>query len=128
MVKASKIIAEQKEELESQRDKLAHQHQLLEEKNREITNFNNNLERLVTERTKELEESLYQIRKYQHDLAHNIRAPYVTLMGLINLIKDERFDSNEKCQRLRNVARSCRFRSYEPCRTSTISRIRYSSL
>ena len=56
-VKASKIIAEQKEEVESQRDKLAHQHQLLEEKNREITNFNNNLERLVTERTKELEES-----------------------------------------------------------------------
>ena len=55
----------------------------------------------MTERTKELEESLYQIRKYQHDLAHNIRAPYVTLMGLINLIKDERFDSKQNQQILR---------------------------
>ncbi len=94
-VQAAKVIADQKEEVESQRDKISHQNQLLEEKNREITDFNNNLERLVTERTKELQKSLYQIRKYQHNLAHNIRAPYVTLMGLINLIEDERFDSTE---------------------------------
>jgi two-component system sensor histidine kinase/response regulator len=94
-IEAAKIIAKQKEEVEAQRDKILDQHKLLEEKNREIIDFNNNLETLVAERTKELEESLNQIRSYQHDLAHNIRAPYVSLMGLLNLIQDERFDSNE---------------------------------
>lgn len=94
-IEAAKIIAQQKEEVETQHDKIVDQHTLLEEKNREITHFNNNLEMLVTERTKELEESLNQIRSYQHDLAHNIRAPFVSLMGLLNLIKDERFDSSE---------------------------------
>ncbi|MTI38534.1 tetratricopeptide repeat protein [Fulvivirga lutimaris] len=94
-IEAAKIIAEQKEEVERQHDKIVEQHKLLEEKNREITDFNNNLETLVAERTKELEESINQIRSYQHDLAHNIRAPYVSLMGLLNLIQDERFDSNE---------------------------------
>lgn len=94
-IEAAKIIALQKEEVETQRDKIVDQHTLLEEKNLEITHFNNNLELLVAERTKELEESLNQIRSYQHDLAHNIRAPFVSLMGLLNLIKDERFDSGE---------------------------------
>lgn len=94
-VQAGKIIAEQRDEVESQRDKIAQQHKLLEEKNREITKFNNNLEKLVATRTEELEESVKRVKKYQHDLAHNIRAPYVTLMGLVNLIKDERFDSTE---------------------------------
>lgn len=94
-IEAAKTIAEQKEEVERQHDKIVDQHKMLEEKNREITDFNNNLESLVAERTKELEESIHQIRSYQHDLAHNIRAPYVSLMGLLNLIQDERFDSNE---------------------------------
>ncbi len=97
-IEAAQIIAQQKEEVESQRDKIIDQHTLLEEKNRKITEFNNNLETLVAERTMELEKSLDQIRSYQHDLAHNIRAPFVSLMGLLNLIKDDRFDSveNEK--------------------------------
>jgi tetratricopeptide (TPR) repeat protein len=94
-IEASQIIAQQKEEVERQHDKIVDQHKMLEEKNREMTDFNNNLETIVFQRTKELEESLNQIRSYQHDLAHNIRAPYASLMGLLNLIQDERFDSNE---------------------------------
>lgn len=93
--KASKVISEQKLEVEAQRDQLSEQHQMLADKNLEIVAFNENLEKLVKERTSELEESIDQIRKYQHDLAHNIRAPYVTMMGLIKLIKDGHFDSEE---------------------------------
>ena len=92
---ANNIITQQKLEVEKQRDKIADQHALLEEKSRKIIEFNNKLETLVEERTSELENSLYQIRNYQFNLAHKIRAPFVTLVGLLNLIKDERFDSTD---------------------------------
>ena len=94
-IAAARIIAEQKRKVEKQRDKIIKQHALLEENNREITAFNNNLETLVAQRTKELKASVDQVRNYQHDLAHNIRAPFVSLLGLLNLIKDDRFDSSE---------------------------------
>lgn len=55
--------------------------------------FINNLEVLIAKRTCELKNSLNQIQNYQFALAHIIRAPYVSLVGLLNLIEDDRFDS-----------------------------------
>lgn len=92
---ANKIISRQKLEVEEQHEKIIRQHALLEEKSKKIVEFNNKLEILVEQRTSELENSLQQIRDYQFSLAHKIRAPYVTLVGLLNLIGDERFDSGE---------------------------------
>lgn len=94
-VKAGKIIMQQKLEVEEQRDKIAEQHRQLEEKNQKIIEFNNSLEILVRQRTQELEDSLKHIRNYQFNLAHNIRAPFVTLLGLLNLIQDDRIDSKD---------------------------------
>ncbi|UII26400.1 tetratricopeptide repeat protein [Fulvivirga maritima] len=90
------IIAEQKKESDCQRDKISCQNQLLAEKNKEITKFNTNLELLVQQRTQELEASLKQISQYQHSLAHNIRAPYTTLVGLLKLFNDERTTPKQK--------------------------------
>lgn len=101
--KANEIISLQKREVEVQRDKISEQHTLLEEKSRKIIEFNNNLELLVEERTAELENSLKQIRDYQFSLAHKIRAPFVSLVGLLNLIKDERFDSIENKEVLQKL-------------------------
>jgi len=92
---ANNIIMRQKIEVEKQRDKIADQHALLEEKSHKIIDLNSNLESTVRQRTQELEKSLNQIRNYQFDLAHKIRAPFVSLVGLLNLIKDERFDSKD---------------------------------
>lgn len=100
---ANHIITQQKLEVEEQRDKIAAQHQLLEEKSQKIMEFNNNLEALVAKRTAELENSLHQIRNYQFALAHKIRAPYVSLVGLLNLIEDERFDSKENKEVLQKL-------------------------
>lgn len=80
-IEANRIIMQKKIEVEEQRDKIAE--------------FNNTLEAQVKNRTMELEQTLRQIRNYQFNLAHNIRGPYVTLVGLLNLIRDERFDSKE---------------------------------
>lgn len=100
---ANRIITKQKLEVEEQRDKIAEQHRLLEEKSQKIMEFNNNLEALVAKRTSELENSLHQIRNYQFALAHKIRAPYVSLVGLLNLIEDERFDSKENKEVLQKL-------------------------
>ena len=80
-IEANRIITQKKIEVEEQRDKIAE--------------FNNTLEEQVRKRTMELEQSLRQIRNYQFNLSHNIRGPYVTLIGLLNLIQDERFDTKE---------------------------------
>ena len=93
--KANSIITRQKLEVERQRDKIVSQHALLEEKSRKIIEFNNKLEVLVEQRTSELESSLLQIRNYQFSLAHKIRAPYVTLVGLLNLISDDHLDAGD---------------------------------
>ncbi|MBL3657632.1 tetratricopeptide repeat protein [Fulvivirga sediminis] len=90
------IIALQKKKSDQQRDKIAYQNQLLEEKNQEITKFNTNLELLIHQRTQELKASLKQISQYQHNLAHDIRAPYTTLVGLLNLFNDERTTHKQK--------------------------------
>lgn len=100
---ANRIITDQKREVEKQRDKIAQQHALLEDKNYKIIEFNNTLETLVAQRTSELENSLHQIRNYQFNLAHKIRAPFVTLVGLLNLIRDERFDSTENKKVLQSL-------------------------
>lgn len=100
---ASDTITQQKREVEKQRDKIAEQHALLEEKSHKIIEFNNTLEALVAQRTSELENSLYQIRNYQFNLAHKIRAPFVTLVGLLNLIGDERFDFSENKKVLQSL-------------------------
>ncbi len=100
---ANLIISQQKLEVEKQRDKITRQHALLEEKSYKISELNNSLESLVEQRTRALENSLHQIRNYQFNLAHKIRAPYVTLVGLLNLIEDERFDSSDNKRLLQEL-------------------------
>ena len=107
-IEANRTISQQKLEVEQQRDKIAEQHALLEEKSRKIIEFNTRLETLVEQRTGELKNSLHQIRNYQFNLAHNIRAPYVSLVGLLNLIRDERFDSCDNKEVLQKLDETSR--------------------
>ncbi len=77
----NEIIKMQKAEVESQRD--------------EITSLNNNLELLVTSKTTQLESSLEKLRKHQWELAHEIKAPIATLLGLMHLVQDNKLESEE---------------------------------
>ena len=104
-LKANEFITLQKEELENKNDEIERQHNELLKTNDEISKFNLTLESKVKERTSELGKSVEQLRYYHNDLAHNVRAPLATLMGLVNLIQDHRFDSteNEKVLRLLRI-------------------------
>jgi len=91
-LKAYSIIKRQKNEVEKQRDQIKKQHALLEDKNNEILEFNQNLERLVEKRTEELQKTLAKLRGHQFDLAHKIRVPIASLLGMLDLVKNNPSD------------------------------------
>jgi signal transduction histidine kinase len=51
--------------------------------------LNENLEQLVSERTKRIDAQLNQISKYAYMNAHEVRGPVARILGLMNLIKNE---------------------------------------
>jgi hypothetical protein len=70
------------------------QQQLLEEKQREITEINESLERKVEERTNQLNLRNKQLMDFSFTNAHHIRGPICRLMGLQNLLRATT-DTNE---------------------------------
>lgn len=62
------------------------QQQMLEEKQREITEINESLERKVLERTLELNKRNRQLTDFAFTNAHHIRGPICRLLGLRNLL------------------------------------------
>ena len=71
------------------------QNKLLTEKNAEITAINDNLEKLVTERTKELEIKNEQLTEYAYINSHVLRAPVARISGLYNLFKMQTEQNSE---------------------------------
>jgi hypothetical protein len=62
------------------------QQQILEEKQREITEINESLERKVMERTLELNRRNQQLTDFAFTNAHHIRGPICRLLGLSNVL------------------------------------------
>jgi len=65
------------------------QSKLMQEKNEEITQINENLEAIVQERTKELKQKNRQLTEYAFINAHILRAPIARVNGLFNIFKME---------------------------------------
>ena len=75
----------------------------LRKQNNEIKDLNENLEKLVEHRTKELRSTLKRLRErnqdldqFAHVISHNLRAPVAQILGLYNLFEkdDPKTDSN----------------------------------
>lgn len=79
-------IISQREEVMTQRDSLMDKNQQIELVNRKIAAVNENLEHLVQQRTKVLEEQNQKLSDYAFITAHNLRAPLARVMGLVNLL------------------------------------------
>ncbi|HTJ51954.1 MAG TPA: two-component regulator propeller domain-containing protein, partial [Cyclobacteriaceae bacterium] len=62
----------------------------------EIRGINENLEMLVQERTRELEKKNKALEESAFIIAHELRAPVASILGLINLISKTELDSKEK--------------------------------
>ncbi len=70
-------------------DERLKQNQLLTQKNEEITTINDNLEKIVASRTKELEVKNAQLTEYAYINSHVLRAPVARISGLYNLFKTQ---------------------------------------
>ncbi|MTI38903.1 GAF domain-containing protein [Fulvivirga lutimaris] len=71
------------------------QNKLLTAKNAEITTINDNLERIVADRTKELEIKNVQLTEYAYINSHILRAPVARISGLYNLFKMQTQQNSE---------------------------------
>jgi tetratricopeptide (TPR) repeat protein len=91
------------EEIKAQQEELMASHDVLAEKNAEIAEIhkqvlemNQNLEKLVAERTASLEKQKAQLIEYAFINAHKLRAPLASILGLVNLLKLGMPDIDEK--------------------------------
>ena len=57
----------------------------LKRANKEITTMNNNLEKIVRQRTNELEEKNQKLKSYLSSNSHIVRAPLARILGLVDL-------------------------------------------
>jgi len=67
--------------------------------NDEIKELNENLEKIVKERTDKINDQLNQLMRYAHMNSHEVRAPLARMLGLLQLIKYEK-DARETKQLL----------------------------
>ncbi len=68
----------------------------LENQAEEIRSINENLERLVSERTSQLENKNKAIEEYTFITAHNLRGPVASVLGLINVFRSIELDKDAK--------------------------------
>lgn len=92
----SEEIAVQNEELQQSREQISSQRDILEEQNKQLTVYTESLEKLVSERTQQLQETNQELINYNGQLeqfafitAHNLRAPIARLLGLTNIFDTE---------------------------------------
>lgn len=62
----------------------------IDERNDQIQGINNNLEKMIQKRTSVIREQNSRLREFAFINSHNIRRPLSSVMGLLNLIEDEK--------------------------------------
>lgn len=90
-----KIVEERTEELEAANSNLLSMNEKLFSSSEEVRMINKNLDELVKQRSKKIEEQLQVLNKYADMNSHEVRAPLARMLGLILLINLEQ-DENEK--------------------------------
>jgi signal transduction histidine kinase len=68
----------------------------LKSSNESIKELNENLEQMVKERTDKINDQLSQLSKYAHMNSHEVRAPLARMLGLMQLIKHQDTNADEK--------------------------------
>jgi hypothetical protein len=84
--KAKDDLLKLNNQIELQKKELMIYSKNLELANNEILNVNNNLEKLVEEKTSRIVNQNDQLKKYAFQNAHDVRGPLARIMGLITLL------------------------------------------
>lgn len=113
-------LRQSKEEIETQRDilneqnkKLVDAQHIIEQQQKEIKCRNDNLEKEVDERTRELKTTVQNLLKqnqtleqFSYIISHNLRAPVARIQGLVNVINQEDTSSELRNQLLQHLFHS----------------------
>ncbi len=83
------------QQIQKQKEVLSDQAKELTNANDEINRMNNNLERLVEEKTMRILQQRERLMKYAFQNAHNVRGPLARLMGLVKLLQMKGIESDE---------------------------------
>ncbi len=89
-------IEQQNALLNFQQTEIFEKNEILLKQKEEIQAINESLEERVKERTIILEKKNRQLAEYAHINSHILRAPVSTMMGLLNLMKYQEFEGEEK--------------------------------
>lgn len=84
------IVNQRTKELTSANNELQSLNEELTASNEGIKELNENLEQLVKERTDKINDQLEQLRKYAKMNSHELRAPLARMLGLLQLLKQEK--------------------------------------
>ena len=100
LVQQQEEIAAQRDTLALQNKKLSEAQQIIKKQNQDIQSENSRLENVVTDRTKELQQTNQELIEHNNQLeqfafiaAHNLRAPLARILGLakvLELSKDDK--------------------------------------
>ena len=90
------VIANDISTVKNQQIYIENQNAKLKEQRKEISKINNSLEQRVKDRTEKLEEQNQQLTEYAFINAHLLRAPVCNIMGLIDLLKSNPIDDDQK--------------------------------
>lgn len=88
-IKARLALQETNEEIQAQNEQIMMQAE-------EIRAINENLEKLVQDRTQELQKKNTALEEYAFINAHKLRSPVASILGLINLLNKASLDDNAK--------------------------------
>jgi signal transduction histidine kinase len=86
-IKARLALQQSNEEIQTQNEEIISQGE-------EIRVINENLEKIVSERTLELEKKNKALEEYAFINAHKLRSPVASILGLINLLKKTSLDKD----------------------------------
>lgn len=106
LIRLNKERQAREEELQEKNEELYVTNEALKIAYEEIKAHNENLDELVKQRSKEIEEQLNLFHKYAYLNSHEVRAPLARILGLISLIgyEEENQEENPIIGKLRESA------------------------